>query len=141
MPKDDTRNRSQSRVRPEDDDFRVRVVVMDDLIRIQRDDESRRRDGRWTSEEALRRQVRGTGTMFLSPLFRNAGRRDIPESYRCWLWFTPHDKPRSRAVVLLDVDEELYAQLPEAASVDQLKLIISVMLNGAAEGVRLEPIL
>jgi hypothetical protein len=118
MPQDDSRIRRQTSVRWSDADFTVRAVTAEQLLLIQRDDIAQGRRTRWSSEDALLRQVSGSQEMYLCPYVRNAGPMRTQQSYRRWLWFTmrmesePADRP-SRCMTLLDAAKELLETLPE----------------------------
>ncbi|MFD9890122.1 hypothetical protein ACFWY9_12340 [Amycolatopsis sp. NPDC059027] len=132
--------RRQTTVRWDDADFTVRVVTMEDLIRIQRDDVANGWSRRWSSEEELSRQLSAGREMFLCPMVRNGGPEGSSESYRCWLWFTLGTGNGGKGVTLLDVGKDLYNSLPEVSSASDLKRVVRVMFGGVTEGCQFESI-
>jgi hypothetical protein len=132
--------RQRSRVQWSDPDFSVRAVSIEDLVRVQYDNLAHQLTRRWSSEEALRRQVRSDSTAFLCPLFRNGGPEEAPESYKCWIWFVLGSEEHARGVSLIDVGNDMFSTLPEASSPDQLKRVVLAMMEGIAEGSRFEAI-
>jgi hypothetical protein len=84
--------------------------------------------GKWTSEEALRNQVKSESSCIICPTFRNGGPVDEPESYRCYVWFIDGPAGAGR-VSLIDVSAATLAQLRVASSVDQLTRVTRTLLG------------
>jgi hypothetical protein len=132
--------RRQTAVCWDDDDFVVRTVTIEDLIEIQRDNVANGWSRRWSSEDALLRQVVYDRRMFLCPCFRNGGPVDSVESYRCWLWFVVNRESLPSGVTLLTVGKALYETLPAISTVDGLKQVVLMMFAGVTAGCNFEPI-
>lgn len=136
----DSQLRLQTKVRWSDEDFTIRTVTIEQLLKIQRADVMHGWSRRWSSEEELLRQVSPEKRMFLCPLFRNGGPVESRESYRCWLWFTLNQEFEPKGVTLLDVGKELYGTLPEVSTESDLKRVISMMFSGVTHGCQFESI-
>jgi len=110
-----------------DSRFSVRRALLPDLIRINEEAERENWSAKWSSVEALERQVEPDGAAFLCPVFRNGGPLSEPESFRCYVWFT--DRLEKRGVVsLLDVSWKTFSELERARSIEQLERVIFVLL-------------
>jgi hypothetical protein len=114
-----------------DPDFSVRRASVDDLIRVQYDNQANGWRARWSSEEALRSQVKPDSTAFLCPLVRNGAPVDEPISYRCHISFALKSENGIRAISFIDVGKELLSTLTEASNTDQLKSVIRSLLDGS----------
>jgi hypothetical protein len=123
--------RQQSMVAWNDPDFSVRLASVEDLVQVQRDTQHNGWGARWSSEDALVRQVEPGTTAVLCPLFRNGGPEDEPESYRCHIWFVLRSEKDARIVSLVDVGMDMFTTLPEASDPAQLKRVIRVMFEGS----------
>lgn len=130
--------RQRTTVQWTDRDFGVRLVSLADLLRIQRDSVEIQLSTRWTSEEALRRQVATERMMFLCPLYRNGGPVDAPESYKCWIWYFLRSDEHARGLSLLDVRKDIFNGLSEVTESTELKHVISALVAGIAEGSTLQ---
>ena len=124
---------TEKRARPDylidtrDPRFSVRRALLPDLIRINEEAERAGWSARWSSVEALKRQVKPGSTAFLCPLLHNSGPKEEPESYRCYVWF--NDQLEKRGVVsLLDVSWKTFSELDRARSIDQLERVVFVLL-------------
>jgi hypothetical protein len=65
--------RRRSEVQWGDPDFTVRVATTDDLLRVQRENVANEWSRRWSSADALLRQVESVAGVFLCPMLRNGG--------------------------------------------------------------------
>lgn len=130
--------RGRSDVEWGDADFTVRVAGVDDLLRIQRENVAHDRSRRWSSEEALLRQVSSVAGVFLCPMLRNDGRASEPESYRCWGWFVLGTEEGTQGVTLLDVGKDIFETLPELYSPTELRRVIKVTMARVMLGSRFE---
>lgn len=108
----------------------MRVAAFDDLLRLQQEAQDARLTARWSSREALLRQVEPDTTAILAPALRNGHHEDRPDSYRCHIWFVQHSDRSARTVSLFDVTEASLSALPEAASPDQLCRLVRMLLDG-----------
>lgn len=108
---------------------------MSHLLEIQRDGVSCDVNRKWSSEDALLRQVSPEQPMYLCPLFRE--RRG---TYRSGLWYAPLDELHQTSVLLVDVRKELLADLPEVSGESDLKRVVIRMFAGAIEGCIFEDI-
>lgn len=130
--------RQRSDVQWGDPDFTVRVATTDDLLRIQRENVANEWARRWTSEDALLRQVESVAGIFLCPMLRNGGPAGEPESYRCWAWFVLGADDGTRGVTLLDVRREIFETLPELESPTELRRVIKATMARVMLGSRFE---
>ncbi len=130
--------RGRSDVEWGDADFTVRVAGVDDLLRIQRENAAHDRSRRWSSEDALLRQVSAVSGVFLCPMLRNEGRASEPESYRCWAWFVLGVEEGTQGVTLLDVGKDIFEALPELYSRTELRRVIKVTMARVMLGSRFE---
>ena len=121
-----------------DPDFTVRVAGVDDLLGIQRENALHERPRRWSSENALLRQVSAVTGVFLCPMLRNDGPASEPESYRCWAWFVLGTEEGTQGVTLLDVGKEIFDALPELYSPTELRRVIKVTMARVMLGSRFE---
>ncbi|MGB3442651.1 MAG: hypothetical protein WBA97_28240 [Actinophytocola sp.] len=121
-----------------DPDFTVRVAGVDDLLRIQRENVTHERSRRWSSEEALLRQVSSVSGVFLCPMLRNDRSAAEPESYRSWVWFVLGTEEGTQGVTLLDVGKEIFDTLPELSSPTELRRAIKVTMARVMLGSRFE---
>jgi hypothetical protein len=132
--------RRRSDVEWGDPDFTVRVAGLDDLLRIQRENVVHQRPRRWSSEEAMLRQVEAVTGVFLCPMLRNDGPAAEPESYRCWAWFVLGADEGGQGVTLLDVGKDIFSALPELCSPTELRRVIKVTMARVMLGSRFEAI-
>jgi len=130
--------RGRSDVEWGDADFTVRVAGVDDLVRIQRENVAHDRARRWSSENALLRQVSSVAGVFLCPMLRNDGPAAGPESYRCWAWFVLGADEGTQGVTLLDVGKDIFETLPELYSPTELRRVIKVTMARVMLGSRFE---
>ncbi|MFC4855779.1 hypothetical protein [Actinophytocola glycyrrhizae] len=130
--------RGRSDVEWGDPDFTVRVAGVDDLLRIQRENAAHDRSRRWSSEDALLRQVSAVAGVFLCPMLRNDGPSTEPESYRCWAWFVLGTEEGTQGVTLLDVGKDIFETLPELHSPTELRRVIKVTMARVMLGSRFE---
>lgn len=130
--------RGRSDVEWGDPDFTVRVAGVDDLLRIQRENVAFDRSRRWSSEDALLRQVSVVSGVFLCPMLRNERRASDPESYRCWAWFVLGTEEGTQGVTLLDVGKDIFEELPELYSQIELRRVIKVTMARVMLGSRFE---
>jgi hypothetical protein len=130
--------RKRTRVNWSDPDFSIRAASVDDLVRVQHDNEENSRDARWTSEDALLGQVRAGGTAIVCPLFRNGGRPDVPESYKCWLAYPLASNKQLRVISPIDIGKDIFSTLPEVREPQDLKRVVLLLLDSIAEGARFE---
>jgi hypothetical protein len=130
--------RQRSDVRWGDPDFTVRVATTDDLLRIQRENVANEWTRRWTSEDALLRQIESVAGVFLCPMLRNGGPVTEPESYRCWAWFVLGTEEGTRGVTLLDVSRAVFDTLPELESPTELRRVIKATMARVMLGSRFE---
>jgi hypothetical protein len=121
-----------------DADFTVRVAATDDLLRIQRENVANGWARRWSSEDALLRQVESVAGVFLCPMLRNGGPVTEPESYRCWAWFVLGTEDGTRGVTLLDVSRDVFDKLPELESPTELRRVIKATMARVMLGSRFE---
>lgn len=130
--------RQRSEVRWGDVDFTVRVATTDDLLRIQHENVTNAWDRRWSSEDALLRQVESVAGVFLCPMLRNGGPVAEPESYRCWAWFVLGSEDGTRGVTLLDVSRTIFETLPELESPTELRRVLKTTMARVMLGSRFE---
>jgi hypothetical protein len=121
-----------------DPDFTVRVAGVDDLLHIQRENVEHERTRRWSSENALLRQVSSVAGVFLCPMLRNEAVGPEPESYRCWAWFVLGTDEGTQGVTLLDVGKGIFETLPELYSPTELRRVIKVTMARVMLGSRFE---
>lgn len=128
--------RKWSEIQQTDPELAIYLATIEDLVRI--NDEAKRYlwGAKWTSEDALRNQVKPESQCVVCPAFRNGGPVEEPESYRCYIWFVDASAGAAR-VSLIDVSAPTLAQLRGASSVDQLKRVTRTLL-GSFELARLE---
>jgi hypothetical protein len=119
-----------------DPELVIYLATVDDLVRISGEAKRHLWGAKWTSEGALRRQVKPGSSCIICPAFRNGGPVDEPESYRCYVWFIDGPAGAGR-VSLIDVSVATLAQLRVASSVDQLKRVTRTLL-GSFELARLD---
>lgn len=93
-----------STIRPTDPDFRICLIGFEELLEIQAEAESRRWGTRWTSEAALRNQVR-EGPVVLRSFMREE-RENAVRAYRCILLFAVANKSGVGATATIDVVPE-----------------------------------
>lgn len=130
--------RQVMRIKWDHPDFSVRSASLEDILRVQRDNVEHRLSTRWTSEEALLRQMAIDTQTFICPIYRNGGLEADPESYKCWMWYFSTSREQMRAVSLLDVRKELFASLAEVAQPSDLRRVIVMMMEGSVEGSQFE---
>lgn len=130
--------RGRSDVEWGDLDFTVRVAGVDDLRRIQSENVAHDRPRRWSSEDALLRQVSSVAGVFLCPMLRNERHASEPESYRCWAWFVLGADEGTQGVTLLDVGKDIFETLPELYSPTELRRVIKVTMARVMLGSRFE---
>jgi hypothetical protein len=130
--------RQRSEVQWGDPDFTVRVAATDDLLRIQRENVANGWVRRWSSEEALLRQIESVAGVFLCPMLRNDGPVTEPESYRCWAWFVLGAEDGTRGATLLDVSRPVFETLPELESPTELRRVIKATMARVMLGSRYE---
>lgn len=130
--------RQRSEVQWGDADFTVRVAATDDLLRIQHENVTNAWDRRWSSEDALLRQVESVAGVFLCPMLRNGGPVAEPESYRCWAWFVLGAEDGTRGVTLLDVSRAIFETLPELESPTELRRVLKTTMARVMLGSRFE---
>jgi hypothetical protein len=111
-----------------DADFSVRIADFDDLIRLQQEAQDNGLTAKWSSLEALVWQVEPT-TVVWTPLLRNGRQQGRPDSYRCYIWFTQRPNS-SRTVSLFDVTATSLSSLRQAASPEQLRYLVRMILDG-----------
>jgi len=121
--------RKRQEIRAGSSEVSFRVASREELLIINDDAEQNRFGARWSSADALRRQVSDNSIVILSPALQNDGEIDHPDSYRCFVWFysiaTGHP-----AVSLLDVATSTFSGLREASSAEQLKKVARTLLDG-----------
>jgi hypothetical protein len=130
--------RQRSEVQWGDADFTVRVATTEDLLTIQRENVANSWVRRWSSEDALLRQVESVAGVFLCPMLRNGGPVEEPESYRCWAWFVLGSEDGGRGVTLLDVSRAVFDTLPELESATELRRVIKATMARVMLGSRFE---
>lgn len=108
-----------------DPQSRVRTASIEDLQRLQIEAEALGLSARWSTREALVRQVDPTVRALVSPIIANGGRVTDPDSFRCYIWFRARDKP-SAVVSLLDVQVSSLTELPQ---VTDLRKVVRVLLD------------
>ncbi|WP_329109368.1 hypothetical protein OG792_11530 [Micromonospora sp. NBC_01699] len=126
---DEDQQRQWSEVQLNDPELIIYLAGIDDLVRL--NDEAKRHlwGAKWSSTEALRRQVEGGAMCVICPVFRNGGSVDEPESFRCFVWFIEKPEGRGR-VSLLDVGTATLAGLRRASSPDRLTRIVRALMDG-----------
>lgn len=129
MMNDEAPQRQWSEIGPGDPELRVHLADIDDLVRINDEAERNRWGARWSSEEALRRQVKERSKCVISPVFRNGGPVDEPASVRAYVWFVDSAEGRGR-VSLIDVSETTLDDLRVATSPDVLTRVVRALLDG-----------
>lgn len=137
MPRSSGPFRQRTKVELADADFTIRVASIDDLIRVNQEAVLHRWRNRWSSEEAVRRQVGPEESIIICPLFRNGGLEEEPESYYCWIWYSINAEENARGVSLADVGRELFSTLPEISSPEELKQTIRIIFQSVAMGSRI----
>ena len=130
--------RQRTEVQWGDADFTVRVATTEDLLRVQRENVANGWARRWSSEDALVRQVESVGGVFLCPMLRNGGPSEEPESYRCWAWFVLGADDGTRGVTLVDVGRAVFETLPELESATELRRVIKAIMARVMLGSRFE---
>jgi hypothetical protein len=121
-----------------DPDFTVRVAGVDDLLRVQRENVAHERVRRWSSEDALLRQLSSVAGVFLCPMLRNDRHGSEPGSYRCWAWFVLGTEEGTQGVTLLDVGRDIFDALPELCSPTELRRVIKATMARVMLGSRFE---
>lgn len=118
-----------------DPDFRVCRISFDDLLEIQLEAERRGWATRWTSVDALRRQVKAD-IVLLQSLMREE-RSGSVRSYRCLALFRSPGDLGGGAITTIDVAPATYAAL-ERIDVDMvtreaLMQVFSLALGGIVQ--------
>jgi hypothetical protein len=96
-------------IRSNDPEFRVCQIRFDTLLEIQLEAESRGFATKWTSVDALRRQVK-EDIVVLQSLMRE-DRAGTVRSYRCLLLFSTVDGADAGGITTIDLDPVRYQSL------------------------------
>lgn len=96
-------------VRSTDPDFRVCQITLDTLIEIQRHAEGQGWATRWSSEDALRSQVKDTSVL-LYPVLREE-RSGVLRAYRCLALFSTVGADSPGGITTVDVSPEAFGSL------------------------------
>jgi hypothetical protein len=96
-------------IRPTDPDFRVCRIKFETLIELQLEAESRGWGTRWSSVEALRRQVRDDDVLLRS--FMREEWSGTLRSYRCLVLFAAAGDVHGGGVVTMDINPGRFESL------------------------------
>lgn len=122
-------------VRSTDPDFRVCQITLSTLIEIQRHAEDQGWSTRWSSEDALRGQVKET-TVLLYPVLREE-RSGALRAYRCLALFSTVDADSPGGITTVDVSPEMFGSLDridrDADVRKALVRVFSLALGGISE--------
>ncbi|WP_132299403.1 hypothetical protein [Kribbella sp. VKM Ac-2568] len=99
-----------SAIQSTDDDFRVCTISLDELAGLQTSAEQNGFSTRWTSVQALRRQVLNAPILLMT--FLREERFEALRAYRCLLLFEAIVPKAEAALTNFDVAPERLAELP-----------------------------
>lgn len=122
-----------STIRPSDPDFRICLISFEELLEIQAEAENREWGTRWTSEAALRGQVREGPVVLRS--FMLEERANAVRAYRCLLLFTVADRGGAGATATIDVTPERFISLVRIDRDPDVRGALTLMFSLAVNGI------
>jgi hypothetical protein len=122
-----------STIRPSDPDFRICLIGFEELLEIQAEAENREWGTRWTSEAALRGQVR-EGPVVLRSFMREE-RGNAVRAYRCLLLFAVADRGGAGATATIDVTPERFTSLVRIDRDPDVRGALTLMFSLAVNGI------
>jgi hypothetical protein len=111
-------------VSPRNEGFGVYIARFDELLWLQQEAEHGHLNARWSSRDALVRQVEPGSTAILAPALRHG------DDYRCHIWFARRGDPGNRVASLFDATPASLGRLRTAARADQLLAVVRMLLDG-----------
>lgn len=125
------------RVWPADGDFRICRIGFQELVVIQAEAEERGWSTRWTSEQALRGQVKEEPVL-LHPLIREE-RAGAVHSYRCLVLFSTVDRGGAGGVVTVDVEPARFSSFERIDQDPTVRQALVRIFSLASAGISMVP--
>ena len=122
-----------SSIRPTDPDFRICLLSFNELLEIQAEAENREWGTRWTSEAALRGQVK-EGPVVLRSFMREE-RGNTVRAYRCLLLFAVAGRGGAGATATIDATPERFASLGRIDRDPDVRGALTLMFSIAVNGI------
>jgi hypothetical protein len=116
-----------------DPDFRVCQISFETLLEIQAEAEHRGWATRWTSVDALRRQVKDEAVLLQSLMREERG--GTVRTYRCLLLFSTADGGDAGGIATIDLDPARFASLERLDRDPDVRAALARMFSLATAGI------